>query len=319
MVAEAARPLSTVPVEGALPASGGGRKKGDPFRSEAIMGYLFVAPSIILFLIFVLLPAVLALFLSFTKYDILTPIEWVGFANYERLTRDTLFFISMRNVATYAVLFVPLMIVFSLALALALNRNVPGVRFFRVVYYIPVITSPIAAATIWTWMLHKDFGLINRGLAVIGINGPTWLFDPDYVLIAIVLVTLWQGVGSNVVLYLAGLQGIPRYLYEAAVLDGADHWQMFRYVTFPSLRTTTFFVVTLSLVGAFQLFDQAYAMTGTGVGNSTRTPVYHIWETGFNRLRMGYASSMAFTLFLLIFFITLINLRLNRNHAEELG
>ncbi|MDX2160466.1 MAG: sugar ABC transporter permease [bacterium] len=295
------------------------RKHGSPFRSENVMGLLFVSPSIFLFLIFVLLPAILALVLSFTNYDILTPIEFVGFRNYERLLRDTLFFTSLRNVAQYVVLFVPLMIALSLGLALLLNRDVPGVRLFRILFYIPVITSPIAAATIWTMMLHKDFGLINRGLALIGIDGPTWLFDPDYILLAIVLVTLWQGVGSNTVLYLAGLQGIPRYLYEAAILDGAGRWQLFRFVVFPSLRTTTFFVLTLSLTGAFQLFDQAYALTGTGVGNSTRTPIFHIWETGFNRLRMGYASSMAFVLFLLIFAITLINLQLNRRQAEELG
>lgn len=295
------------------------KEAGNPFRREQVMGYIFVAPSIILFLIFVLLPAVLALFLSFTEYDILTPIEWIGFRNYERLTRDTLFFIALRNVALYVAMFVPLIVLISLSLALALNRNVPGVRLFRLMFYIPVITSPIAAATIWTWMLHKDFGLINRGLGLLGIDGPTWLFDPDYVMLAIVLVTLWQGVGSNTVLYLAGLQGIPKYLYESATLDGAGKWALFRYITFPSLKTTTFFVLTLSLVGSFQLFDQAYAMTQTGVGNSTRTPVFHIWETGFNRLRMGYASSMAFVLFIIIFIITLINLRVNRQQVEELG
>lgn len=292
---------------------------GSPFRSEALMGYLFVAPSIILFLVFLLLPAVLALFLSFTNYDILSPIEWVGLRNYERLLNDRLFFTSMRNVIQYAALFIPLVITISLVLALLLNRKMPGVRFFRVLFYIPVITSPIAAATIWTMMLHKDFGLINRGLEVLGINGPTWLFDPDFVLLAIVMVTLWQGVGSNTVLYLAGLQGIPAYLYEAAILDGADGWQSFRYITLPSLQTTSFLILTLSLVGSFQLFDQAYALTNTGVGNSTRTPVFHIWETGFNRLRMGYASSMAFVLFLLIFFVTLINLQVNRQQVDELG
>jgi multiple sugar transport system permease protein len=295
------------------------RAHGSPFRNEAIMGYLFIVPSVVLFLIFLLLPAVLALFLSFTNYDILSPIEWVGFANYQRLLRDPLFGISLRNVAFYTVMFVPLMISLSMLLALALNRNVPGIRFFRTLYYIPVITSPIAASTIWIWMLHKDFGLVNEGLALFGIRGPAWLVNPDYVMLAIVLVTLWQGLGSNMVLYLAGLQGIPKYLYESAVLDGANGWQCFLYITVPSLRTTTFFVVTLSLIGAFQLFDQAYAMTNTGVGNSTRTPTFHIYQTGFERLNMGYASSMAFVLFFIIFLITIVNLRVNRSQAEELG
>jgi multiple sugar transport system permease protein len=295
------------------------RRRGNPYRTENLMGYVFIAPSMILFLIFVLLPALLAFFLSFTRYDILTPIQFIGLANYERLLRDNLFFISLRNVTLYAALFIPLMLILSLGLALLLNRPIPGVKIFRVLFYIPVITSPIAAATIWTWVLHKDFGVLNQILGWFGVRGPTWLFDPNYVMFAIVMVTLWQGVGSNTVLFLAGLQGIPRYLYEAAVMDGAGRWALFRYITLPSLQTTTFLVITLSLVGAFQLFDQAYAMTNTGVGNSTRTPVFHIWETGFNRLRMGYASSMAFVLFLFIFFITLINLRLNRQQVEELG
>jgi multiple sugar transport system permease protein len=314
--------MATETLETQLPASpvlARPRRASSPFRTEALMGYLFIVPSVALFLIFVLLPAFLAFFLSFTRYDILTPIQWIGLQNYERLTRDTLFFISLRNVVAYVLMFVPLILALSLCLAMLLNRKRPGVRFFRILFYIPVITSPIAAATIWTMILHKDFGLINRALAVVGISGPTWLFDPDYVMLAIVMVTLWQGVGSNTVLYLAGLQGIPRYLYEAALLDGANPWQLFQFITLPSLRTTTFFVLTLSLTGSFQLFDQAYALTGTGIGNSTRTPVFHIWETGFNRLRMGYASAMAFTLFTIIFVITLVNLRFNRQQVEELG
>jgi multiple sugar transport system permease protein len=293
---------------------------GNPFRYEALMGYLFVTPSVVLFIIFLLIPAFLALFLSFTKYDILTPIQWIGFANYERLAKDTLFSISLRNVTYYAMIFIPTMIVISLCLALLLNRKMPGVTLFRIMFYIPVITSPIAASTIWTMMLHKDFGLINRTLAIFGIQGPTWLFDPDTVMLAVIMVTLWQGVGSNTVLFLAGLQGIPNYLYEAATLDGASRWQAFRYITVPTLQTTTFLVLTLSLVGAFQLFDQAYALTGgQGIGNATRTPIYHIWQTGFERLNMGYASSMAFVLFLIIFSITLVNLWLNNRQVEELG
>jgi multiple sugar transport system permease protein len=145
------------------------------------------------------------------------------------------------------------------------------------------------------------------------------LVNPNSVMFAIVMVTLWQGLGSNMVIYLAGLQGIPDYLYEAAMLDGANRRQTFWYITWPALQTTTFFVVTLSLIGAFQLFDQAYAMTNTGVGNSTRTPVFHIWETGFNRLRMGYASSMAFVLFFVILVITIVNLRMNQNQVDELS
>lgn len=296
-----------------------GREHSRLHRYESRMAYLFVSPAMILFVVFVLLPAGMAFFLSFTNYDILSAIKWVGTTNYERLANDRLFLLTLRNIVQYVVLFVPLMILASLTLALMLNRRVAGMRFFRTVYYIPVITSPVAAATIWIWLLHKDFGAINQALGLFNIPGRAWLIDADTAMLSIVLVTLWQGLGSNMVVYLAGLQGIPGHLYEAAMLDGAGRWQLFRHITWPSLRTTTFFVVTLSLIGAFQLFDQSYVMTAGGPGNLTRTPVYQIWETGFNRLRMGYASAQAFTLFLIIVFVTIINLRVNREQQEALA
>lgn len=288
-------------------------------RYQAMMAYLFVSPAMILFLIFVLLPMVIALVLSFSSYDVLTPIQWVGLNNYERLMRDNLFFVSLRNVFSYVVLYVPFMIILSLTLAVALNRKRPGMKFFRTLFYIPVISSPVAAATVWIWLLQKDSGLVNQLLAAVGITGPAWLSNVDTVMLAVVLVTLWQGLGSNMIIYLAGLQGIPEYLYEAAKLDGAGTWQQFRYITWPSLRTTTFFVSTMSLIGAFQLFDQAYILgTGPGPGNAVRTPVYHIYTTGFEKLRMGYASSQAFVLFMVIMVISLINIRVNRQ-ADSAG
>lgn len=282
-------------------------------RYQAMMAYVFISPAMILFLIFVLLPMVIALVLSFSNYDVLSPIQWVGLDNYERLTRDNLFFVSLRNVFSYVVLYVPFMIILSLTLAVALNRKRPGMKFFRTLFYIPVISSPVAAATVWIWLLQKDSGLVNQLLAMVGITGPAWLSNVDTVMLAVVLVTLWQGLGSNMIIYLAGLQGIPEHLYEAAKLDGAGTWQQFRYITWPSLRTTTFFVSTMSLIGAFQLFDQAYILgTGPGPGNAVRTPVYHIYTTGFEKLRMGYASSQAFVLFMVIMVISLINIRVNR-------
>lgn len=287
-------------------------------RYEGRMGLLFVAPAMILFVVFVLFPALAAFLISFTNYDVLSRIKWVGLANYQRLTTDLLYQRTLLNVVQYVLVFVPLMIICSLGIALLLNRNMPGMKFFRTVYYIPVITSPVAASVIWLWLLQKDEGLVDQFTALFNIPGRAWVIDADTAMLTIVLVTLWQGIGANMVIYLAGLQGIPDYLYEAAQLDGADMWQTFRFVTWPSLRTTTFFVVTLSLIGAFQLFDQSYVLTSGGPGNLTRTPVYQIWETGFQRLRMGYASSQAFVLFLIIVFVTIINLRINREQQEAL-
>ena len=282
-------------------------------RHEARMAYLFITPAMALFMIFVLLPAVIALILSFSNYDVLSPIKWVGWLNYERLLKDKLYFQALGNVVTYTVMYVPLMIALSLGLSLALNRKMPGMRFFRTIYYIPVITSPVAAATIWSWLLSRS-GLVNQSLGLFGLPSVAWLSNADTAMLAIVVVTIWQGLGSNMVIYLAGLQGVPEYLYEAAVLDGANRWQLLRFITWPSLRTTTFFVSTLSLIGAFQLFDQAYVLfqQGGGPGNSARTVVFTIYQNGFTQLKMGYASSQAFVLILLIFFVTVINLRVNR-------
>ncbi|WP_206061308.1 carbohydrate ABC transporter permease [Nonomuraea basaltis] len=286
-------------------------------REQARAGALFVAPAMVLFAVFMVLPVLGAFFLSFTDYDILTPPEWTGLGNYARLLDDVVFMTAMKNILLYCLMFVPAMIVLSLLLALALNLRLPGMVIYKTVFFVPVVTSPVAAATVWGFMLNGHYGPVNELLRLIGIEGPAWLGDSDTAMASIVLVTLWQGVGWNMLIYLAGLQGIPAYLYEAAAIDGAGRWQAFRRITWPSLRTTTFFVTTLSLIGAFQLFDQAYVMTKGGPAQSTLTPVYQIYETGFNRLQMGYASAQAFSLFLVIVAVTVINMRVNREENSR--
>ncbi|MET9242506.1 sugar ABC transporter permease [Nonomuraea sp. NPDC003709] len=282
-------------------------------RHQARAGALFAAPPMVLFLVFTVLPVIGALGLSFTSYDVLTPPTWAGLANYARLLKDATFALTLKNILLYCAMFVPAMIAVSLLLAVALNSRLPAMGVFRTIYYIPVVTSPVAAATVWTWMLNSHYGPVNEILGFLGIPGPAWVGDSSTAMLSIVLVTLWQGVGSNMLIYLAGLQNIPGHLYEAAALDGAGRWAAFAHITWPQLRTTTMFVTTLSLIGAFQLFDQAYVMTKGGPGNSTLTPVYQIYETGFNRLHMGYASAQAFTLFLVIVAVTVLNMRLNRS------
>jgi multiple sugar transport system permease protein len=284
-------------------------------RHEARMAYSFISPAMVLFLMFTVAPVFFAFYLSFTNYDILSPTRWVGLANYERLLTDELFRRGVMNVAFYALIFVPCMITLSLMLALALNRPMPGMAFFRTLFYVPAVTSSIAAATVWSWMFQKNYGVINQGLAVFGIEGPNWLASSDTAMYAIVIVTLWQGLGGNIIIYLAGLAGVPRYLYEAAALDGANAWQQFRFITVPALRTTTFFVLFMSLIGSFQLFDQAYVMTQGGPGYATTTAVYQIYSNGFSQLRMGYASAQAFVLALAILVVSVVNLRLNRDSS----
>jgi multiple sugar transport system permease protein len=284
-------------------------------RHEARMAYTFISPAMILFLIFTVVPVFFAFYLSFTNYDILSPTRWVGLANYERLLTDELFRRGVLNVAFYVLMFVPCIIVLALSLALALNRPMPGMVFFRTLFYVPAVTSSIAAATVWSWMFQKNYGVINQGLAVFGIQGPNWLASSDTAMYAIVIVTLWQSLGGNIIIYLAGLAGVPRYLYEAAALDGANNWQQFRFITVPALRTTTFFVLFMSLIGSFQLFDQAYVMTQGGPGYATTTAVYQIYSNGFSQLRMGYASAQAFVLALAILVVSMVNLRLNRDSS----
>lgn len=276
------------------------------------MAGLFISPALSLFCLFTVLPLLMALLLSFTNYDIISRLEWVGLRNYQSLLTDTLFHRSLLNVSLYAVMFVPTMIALSLLVALALNRKVPGMAIFRTIFYLPVVTSTVAASTVWITILNKDYGLLNQLLLFVGIDGPAWLANSNTALIAIVMVTLWQGLGANMIIYLAGLQGVPDYLYEAAKLDGANSWQRFKFITLPLVRTVTFFVTTLSLIGAFQLFDQAYVLTQGGPGYATTTPVYYIYQSGFNRLQMGYASAQAFALFLIILVFSALNLRLNR-------
>jgi len=284
-------------------------------RHQERMAYIFIAPAMLLFFIFVVYPIFKAVILSCTNYDIISRSEWVGLENYKRLLHDNLFFITLKNILYYVSMAVPTGIVISLGLAMILNRKKPGMKTFRAIYYIPMLTSGVAASVVWLWLLNPEYGLVNQLLRNIGIIGPTWLADSSTAMFAIVIVTLWQGVGGNMIIYLAGLQGIPGYLYESAVLDGANRWQSFWHITWPMLRPTTFFVSIILMIGAFQLFDQAYVMTEGGPANATKTVVYYIYETGFEELKMGYASAQAFVLFMIILAFSLVNIWINRESS----
>ncbi|RED51786.1 carbohydrate ABC transporter permease [Cohnella lupini] len=282
---------------------------------QARMGYLFITPTILLFAVFTVIPVVMAFYLSFTNYDVLSRMDWVGLDNYRKLIADDLLWQTFRNVLYYTVIFVPLNILTSLLVALLLNRASKGVKVFRTLNYLPTLTSAVAAATVWLWVLHPEFGLLNGFLSYFGITGPAWLSQSGTAMTSVIMVTLWQAIGSNMVIYLAGLQGVPDYLYESAKLDGANAVQRFRFITWPQLRPTTFLVSTMSIIGALQLFDQAFVLTQGGPANATKTPVYLIYQQGFNQLQMGYASSQAFVLALAILIFSLINMKLSK--AEE--
>ncbi|MFD2615030.1 carbohydrate ABC transporter permease [Paenibacillus gansuensis] len=287
-------------------------------RHQARTAYLFITPTILLFVAFTVIPVVMAMYLSFTNYDVVSRRDWVGLDNYRRLFQDTLFWQTFRNVITYSVIFVPLNIIISLLLALLMNFNKRGVKLFRTLNYLPTLTSAVAAATVWIWLLHPEFGLVNTLLGYAGITGPAWLAQTGTAMLSIIMVTLWQSVGSNMIIYVAGLQGVPDYLYESAKLDGATAYDRFRYITWPQLRPTTFLVSTMSIIAALQLFDQAFVLTQGGPANTTKTPVYLIYQQGFNQLQMGYASAQAFVLALVILIFSIINNRINKSDESIL-
>ncbi|MEG7649395.1 sugar ABC transporter permease [Listeria monocytogenes] len=276
------------------------------------MAYLFIALPVLLLAIFMILPIGMALFVSFTDYDIVNSPNWIGFDNYIKMFRDPYFLISLKNTIIYTALFVPLGLVASLGAAILINMNKKGAGLFSTFFYVPVLCSTVATATIWYWLLNPQYGLINRVLGWFGINGPAWLYDSNWAMFAIVMMSVWMTFGTNMMIFLAGLQGIPANLYEASKIEGASRWKTFRYVTWPSLSRTTFLVTTMLIINAFQVFDQAYVLTKGGPGNSTITLVYYIYNEGFGGLKMGYASAISFVLFLIILVFSIINMRVNK-------
>jgi multiple sugar transport system permease protein len=284
-------------------------------RREALAALLFLAPSLVGFLIFMAGPLLASLGFSLLEWNLLTPPTWLGFDNYQQLLRDPEFWSSLWATIYYTVVSVPLGMATALLLALALNQQFRGITIYRTLYFIPVVSSMIAVALMWRWMYNPTSGILNYVLnnlfSLLGLpwTAPDWLQSRTWAMPAIILMSVWKGLGYNMVLYLAGLQGIPRHLYEAAEIDGATGWHKFRYITLPLLTPTTFFIVIISIIGSFQVFEQAYIMTQGGPARATVTSVYYIYENGFQWYRMGYASAVAWVLFSLIMLVTLIQWR----------
>jgi multiple sugar transport system permease protein len=287
-----------------------GRAVRRPAFREALAAYLFLLPGLLPMLAFVLLPIVGGLFFSLLKWNLLEPWTVVGLENYVFLVADPEFWGALRVSATYMVGVVPIGIVVSLALALALNRGRRGVIVYRTLYFMPVVTATVAIALLWRWLYAGQLGLINTLLGLVGLEGPNWLGDPDWALPAVMAMSVWKGLGYTMVIFLAGLQGIPEHLYEAAKIDGAGAWARFRHVTLPMLSPTTFFILVVGLIGALQVFDQIFVMTSGGPYRATVSVSYFIYETGFKLLNMGYAAAVAWVLFVIIFLVTLLQWRL---------
>ena len=275
-------------------------------------GYIMIAPMMIGFAIFFVIALVASLYLSFTDWKVIASPNWVGLQNYLKLPQDKTFMEALRNTAMLTVPNVVLRLLFSMLLAIALNTKIRFRAFYRMLFFMPVLTMPVAIATIWKWLFDPGFGPINAQLGRMGLPKPEWLNQPQTAAIAVVIVLLWSGVGYDMIIFLAGLQNIPREYYEAAQIDGAGTFRQFRDITLPLLTPTTFFLSVVAIIGSLQVFDLVYVMTRVGNINRFPTIVYYIYEEGFTNFRMGYAVSIAWVLLVIIMIFTIIQFRLQR-------
>lgn len=269
-----------------------------------LTGYLFIAPWLIGFLVFTLGGFAASLYLSLTRWNIVTPARWVGLANYDALLhRDPLFWTSLGVTLKYAAVAVPLGVIAGVALALLLNAEVRGVAVYRTIMFLPSIVPAVASSVVFVWLLNPQIGLVNIILKRFGILGPAWLQDTQWALWSLVGMSLW-GVGGSMVIYLAGLKDIPVHLYEAATLDGAGPWHRMRRITLPMLSPVIFFNLVMGVIGAFQTFTQAFIMTAGGPEDSTTFYALYLFNRAWRYGDMGYASAMAWILFVLVVAIT---------------
>ena len=275
-------------------------------RHETILGWLMVSPWLIGFICFSALPMFASLIISFTEWDMLSKPEWVGFENYKTLFfEDPLALHSLNITILFTIVSIPLNIVFGLALAMLLNTSIRGLAIFRTIFYLPAILSGVAVALMWRWIFSTEFGLLNALLSMIGIEGPAWLTDRIWVLPSFVIMRLWS-VGGGMIIYLAGLQSIPSNLYEAANIDGANWWHRTRFITLPMLSPTIFFQLIVGFIFSMQIFTEAFIMTNGGPADASLFYLLYLYRTAFQYFDMGYASALAWVLFIVILVLTII-------------
>ena len=289
--------------------------------AEAIAGYLYISPWILGFLLFTLGPFVASFLLSFADYAIATPPRWAGLSNFRRaFFEDDLFWKSLKVTVTYVAWMVPTGIIISLLLAVLLNQNIHGNAFFRTLFFLPTLTPTVAAALVWKWLLHPEVGLVNSLLWRLRIPGPGWLSDPDWALPSIIMISLWGSVGGGrMVIFLAALQGVPQELYEAAEIDGAGGWHKFCNVTLPMITPSIFFNLVIGIIGAFNIFAVAYVGTDGGPMYATWFYMLHLVRQALQYFQMGYASALAWILFVILVFFTFLQLRLSQRWVYYAG
>lgn len=292
-------------------------RKKKRFSKKAFTPWIFLMPALLIILFFVILPTIAGIVISFLKYDAINPVEFIGFKNYKLAFQDELFYKSMWVTFVFAFSSLIPTVIISLLLAIVLNQKwFPLVNLMRAIYFLPTVVSMVAISFVWLWLLNPQLGPINHVLSMFGIPSQQFLGDSSQALPLLILVNIWKSIGFNLIIYLAGLQGIDKSLYEAARIDGAKSIQTFRYVTWPMLTPVTFFVVAMLIINGFQVFDQINIMTGGGPARSTYAIVYYIYQKGFRETNFGYASVLAVMLFIVILILTLIYHRIN-NRLER--
>lgn len=281
---------------------------------EALLGYLYISPWLIGFTLLTLGPMLTSLYLSLTEYNVITSPVFIGLGNYTNaLRQDKLFGVSLWNTFYYVLISVPAGIIISLLLALLLNQKLKGTNIFRTLFFLPTIVPAVAAILLWNWLFQPDFGLINYALAFLGIKGPKWLASTAWVKPSLIMIGLWGSVGgSRMVILLAGLQGIPRDLYEAAAIDGAGAWSRFRSITLPMLTPAIFFNVIVGVIEGFRTFTSAFVGTDGGPAYASLFYMLYLFQNAFSFLNMGYASALAWILFVIVLILTIIQFRASR-------
>lgn len=283
-------------------------------RSDYFWAYVMIAPTMLGLFIFYLWPILQTFYYSFTEWGAFGQHVWIGLENYKRMLTDANLFQSIKNTAIYIIFTVPIGIFLSILVAVLLNQKIKGKTVYRTLYFLPVITMPAAIAMVWRWLYNADYGLLNYLLSLFGIKGPHWVSDPKIALYSIIVVAIWSGVGYNMVIFLSGLQGIPRVYYEAAEIDGAGPFTVFFKITLPLLSPVIFFVTIMSLIGAFQVFDLIFMMIGKGSTalEHTQSIVYLFYQHAFVLNDKGYAAAIAVVLLIVILIITAIQMALQK-------
>ncbi len=284
-------------------------------RKEALTFYLWILPWLLGFLIWQAWPLLESFYLSFTNFRLLNQPEFTGLANFERLVTDDMFWQSLKVTLIYVFGAVPIGNLIALFVAMVLAQKLRGVNWWRTVYFLPSVVSGVSVAVMWSFILNPDFGLLNAMLSWVGIKGPGWLTSETWALPSVILIAWWAGIGTRMVIYLAGVKGIPQVLYEAAEIDGAGGWHKFRHVTLPMLSPTIFFNIIVGIIGAFQVFDVPFVLTEGGPNNATRVYIFNLYEQAFIYTNMGYASLLAWVLFIVIMILTLITMRISSSRV----